>query len=324
MSFTWPAALLGLLLLPMLAGLLWGANTRRRRQASRFGTPALVAGSVPRRPGRRRFVPLGIALAALSLLVVGMARPQATLSVQRREATVVLTLDTSRSMAATDVKPSRLAAALRAARVFIDGVPASYSVGIVSFSTSAQIVLRPTTDRGRARAALRELRLGSGTAIGAAIERSILAARPAATPGGAPPADATPATVLLLSDGAQTAGGPRPADAAAFARRQGIPVNTVALGTGDAVVEVPLEGGLKERVTVPPDPRTLRAVAQRTGGRFYEVADAQRLSEVYREIGSRLGHRDERTEITAAFAGGGAALLLLASGLSMRWTRRPL
>ena len=324
MTFTWPAALLGLLLLPVLAGLLWAANTRRRRQASRFGTPALVAGSVPRRPGRLRFVPLGIALAALSLLVVGMARPQATLSVQRREATVVLTLDTSRSMAATDVKPSRLAAALRAARTFIDEVPASYSVGIVSFSTSAQIVLRPTTDRGRARAALRELRLGSGTAIGAAIERSILAARPTATPGGAPPAGATPATVLLLSDGAQTAGGPRPADAAAFARRQGIPVNTVALGTGDAVVEVPLAGGLKERVTVPPDPRTLRAVAERTGGRFYEAADAQRLREVYREIGSRLGHRDERTEITAAFAGGGAALLLLASGLSMLWTRRPL
>ena len=330
MSFAWPAALLGLVLVPLLGALVWVEDRRRRREAVRFGTPALVAGSLPRRPGWRRLAPIGVALGALTLLVVGIARPHATLSVKQQEATVLLALDTSRSMAATDVKPSRFAAAKRAADAFPDALPSTYSVGVVSFSTTAQVVLRPTTDRERARTALRELRLGSGTAIGDAIVRSIAAVRPGTTPGSTTPgsttpaADAVPATVLLLSDGAQTQGRVTPAAAATRARQQGIPVNTVALGTSDAVVSVPLPGGLEEQVTVPPDARTLRAVAQRTGGRFYEVADAGRLKSVYEELGTRLGHRDARTEVTAAFAGAGAVLLLLASGLSMLWSRRPL
>ncbi len=324
MSFAWPSALVGLLLVPAVVGVLWAAERRRRHEAARFGTPALVAGSVPRRPGRKRLIPLGLALLALSMLLVGMARPQTTLSVPRREATVMLALDTSRSMAATDVRPTRLAAALRAAGAFLEEVPRSYAVGIVSFSTRAQVVLRPTTDREQARGALRELRLGAGTAIGDAIARSVEVVRPGAARGAAPSPGDVPAAVLLLSDGAQTADGVTPAAAATLARKHGIAVSTVALGTRDAVVEVPLPGGLRERVTVPPDPRTLRAVAQRTGGRFYEAPDAARLKQVYAELGSRLGHRRERTEMTAAFAGGAAALLLLAAGLSMLWTRRPL
>ncbi len=324
MSFAWPAALFGLVLVPALGIVVWAADRLRRRDAARFGTPALVAGSVPRRPGRRRYAPIAVALAALAVLLVGLARPHADLSVPRRDATVMLALDTSRSMAATDVSPTRFDAALRAAGAFLDTVPSSYSVGIVSFSTSAQVVLRPTTDREQARTALRELRLGSGTAIGEAIARAVAAVRPAAAAGSAPRASAVPATVLLLSDGAQTSEGVTPAAAATQARRQGIAVNTVALGTRDAVVRVPLPGGLEQQVSVPPDARTLRAVAQRTGGRFYETADAARLQEVYADLGSRLGHRRERTEITAAFAGGAAVLLLLASGLSMLWSRRPL
>lgn len=324
MSFAWPMALLGLLLVPALAALAWAAEGRRRRDAERYGTPALVAASLPRVPGRRRFLPLAIALCALAVMLVGLARPHANLSVPRREATVMLALDTSRSMAATDVSPSRFAAARRAAEAFLEAVPSGYSVGIVSFSTSAQVVLRPTTDREQARAALRELRFGSGTAIGEAIARAVAAVRPDAAAGAPPSGAAVPATVLLLSDGAQTSEGLSPAAAATQARRLGVPVNTVALGTRDAVVTVPLPGGLEQQVTVPPDARTLRAVAERTGGRFYEAADAARLKEVYEELGSRLGRRDSRTEVTAAFAGGAAALLLLASGLSMLWSRRPL
>lgn len=324
MSFVWPSALLGLFLVPAVVCALWATERRRRRDAARFGTPALVAGSIQRRPGRRRLIPFGLALLALGLLLVGMARPQATISVPRREATVMLALDTSRSMAATDVRPTRFAAALGAAGAFLQEVPRSYAVGIVSFSTQAQVVLRPTTDREQARAALRELRLGAGTAIGDAIARSVEVVRPGAARGAIPSAGAVPATVLLLSDGAQTADGVSPAVAATLARRQGITVSTVALGTRDAVVEVPLPGGLKERVAVPPDARTLRAVARRTGGHFFEAPDAARLRRVYAELGSRLGRRRERTELTSAFAGGGAALLLLASGLSMLWTGRPL
>ena len=321
MSFAWPAVLLALLLVPVLAVVIWLADRRRRTAAARFGTPALVAASVPARPGWRRLVPAAVALAALTVLLVGLARPYANLSVSRREATVVLALDTSRSMAATDVRPTRLAAARRAAQAFLDTVPESYSVGIVAFSSSAQIVLPPTTNRVEARAALQRLKLGAGTSIGDAIARSVAAARPQGPGGTASP---VPATVLLLSDGAQTGEGLSPVAAAMLARRQRVPVNTVALGTSDAVVRVPLPGGLEERVTVPPDPRTLRAVAQRTGGRFFEVADASRLSAVYEELGSRVGTKETRTEVTAAFAGGGALLLLLASGLSMAWTRWPL
>lgn len=324
MSFTWPTALLGLLLVPALGTLVWIADGRRRRDAARFGTPSLVAGSVPRRPGWRRLAPIGVALAALALLVVGMARPHATLSVEQREATVMLALDTSRSMAATDVEPSRFVAAKRAADAFLETLPSSYSVGIVSFSTAAQVVLRPTTDRALARAALQELRLGSGTAIGDAIVRAVAAVRPDGRAGSGSSPPAVPSTVLLLSDGAETQGHVDAAAAATLARRQGIPVSTVALGTRDAVVKVPVPGGLEQQVRVAPDARTLRAVARRTGGRFYEAADASRLKSVYEELGTRLGHRDKRTEVTAAFAGGGAVLLLLASGLSMLWSRRPL
>ena len=163
----------------------------------------------------------------------------------------MLAIDTSRSMAATDVKPSRLAAALAAARTFLDVAPEEYSVGIVSFSTRATVVLSPTTDRDAARTALDQIRLGSGTALGDAIDRSVAAARPGVTAGQAdarrtrrprpcccsPTANRPPAA---------SSRSPRPTQA----RKLGVPVNTVALGTRDAVVEVPLPGGLKEQVTV--------------------------------------------------------------------------
>ena len=324
MSFGWPVALLGLLALPALAALGWAGERRRRRDAARFGTPALVAGFLPRSRPLRRRLPYVLALAALGALIVGLARPHASLSIPRREATIVLAIDTSRSMAATDVQPSRLAAALAAGRAFLKEAPRSYAVGILTFSTHATLVLKPTTDRGAARSALDEIRLGSGTALGEGIEQSVLAARPGVASGAIPPPDVIPATVLLLSDGEQTTGNRTPTAATATAKRLRVPVSTVAFGTRDAVVEVPLPGGLKERVTVTPDARTLRAVAQATGGRFYQAASAEQLRQVYRQLGSRLGHRKESREITAAFGGAGALLLLAASGLSMVWSRRPL
>jgi Ca-activated chloride channel homolog len=324
LSFAWPVALLGLLALPVLVALGWAGERRRGRDAARFGTPALVAGLLPPPRPVRRHVPFALALAALAALIVGLARPHASLSVPRKQATIVLAIDTSRSMAATDVQPNRLAAALAAARAFLGEVPRSYAVGILTFSTRATLVLKPTTDRDAGRSALDQIRLGSGTALGEAIERSVVSARPGVAAGARPPADAVPATVLLLSDGEQTTGDRTPAAAVATAKRLRVPVNTVAFGTRNAIVEVPLPGGLKERVTVTPDARTLRAVAGSTGGRFYEAASAKGLQQVYRELGSRLGRTRESHEVTSAFAGGGALLLLAASGLSMLWWRRPL
>jgi Ca-activated chloride channel family protein len=316
--------LLGLLAIPAVLALVVLGERRRKEQGARFGTPALVAASTPPSRRIRRLLPLALALVALTALIAGVARPRAKLSVPGRRATVILALDTSRSMAATDVQPSRLAAALAAARDFLDTAPPGYSIGLVSFSTRASLILPPTTDRNAARSALDQIRLASGTALGDAIDRSVAAARPGLSPQQPSPQDATPATVLLLSDGEQTTGDRTPLAAAAQAKRLGVPVNTVALGTREAVVEVPLQNGLKERVTVVPDTRTLREIARITGGRYAAAPTAERLRQVVRDLGSRIGTKREVREVTAAFAGAGGVLLLIASGLSLAWTRRPL
>jgi Ca-activated chloride channel family protein len=324
-TFDWPVAFLGLLAIPLFVGLYLLTAQRRRRAAARFANPALVPNLVPSTPGWRRHLPPALAIAALALLVVGVARPHVVRDVTRDEATVVLAIDTSRSMAANDVEPSRFEAAKAAATAFLEAVPESYRVGIVSFATSADPVLPPTTDREAARVALGELRLGTGTAIGNAISRSVelaLGRREEQEP--PQTGERSPAAVLLLSDGAQTAGGIRPLPASQRARRFGVPVSTVALGTGDAVVEVPRPGGLKERVVVAPDVDTLRLVARTTGGTFSEAPSAAKLESVYRELGTRLATDSKRVEVTSAFAAGGAVLLLLGSGLSSLWFRRAL
>ena len=323
MSFQSPQALIGLLVIPVLVVVYVVAARRQRRAASRFTNPALVPNLVPSSPRWRRYVPFVLALLAPTLLVVGIARPHVVRSVTRDEATIVLAIDTSRSMAATDVRPSRFDAAHAAAQEFLDAVPESYRVGIVSFSTAASTVLTPTTDREAAKLALGELRLGSGTAIGNAIARSVELAsadekqRP--TTGQRPPA-----AVLLLSDGAQTAGGLTPDDAVKEAQKLGIPVSTVALGTGDAAVQVPLPGGLKQRVVVAPDVEALRQIAKVTGGTFAEAPSAEKLKDVYRDLGTRLAKDPKRVEVTSAFAAGGAVLLLLGGALSTFWFRRAL
>ena len=320
MSFAWPVALLGLGLVPLAAAAYVLADHRRRRDAGRFGNTALLAGLVDAPPRWKRHVPVGLALAALALLLMGIARPEAKVTVDKEEATVVLAMDVSRSMAADDIRPSRLDAARSAATAFLEKVHEAYRVGIVAFSTRAQIVLPPTTDREAARTALFALRLGSGTSIGDGLDRSVTLVRPR----GQRREDAVPATVLLLSDGAHTAGPPLPLQVAQRARRLGVPVSTVAFGTRQAVVQVPLPGGLRQRVTVQPDAETLKRVAAATGGEYYAAPDARKLEEVYRELGTRLAKEREPREMTYAFAAAGALLLLLGGALSTLWFRRAL
>ena len=300
------------------------AERRRGGQRKRFGTPALVSATTPPARRIRRLLPLAVALVALSALVVGVARPRAKIPVPGKQATVILALDSSRSMAATDVKPSRLAAAVAAARAFLDAAPKSYSIGVVSFSTRASLVLAPTTDRSAAKAAVDLITLGSGTAIGDAIDRSVAAARPSQPGQPTTAASKIPATIVFLSDGEQTTGDRQPLAAAARAKQQGIPINTIALGTRDAVVEVPRANGVVERVTVVPDTKTLQQIARITGGRFAAAPTAERLKQIYKDLGSRVGRKKETREVTAAFAGAGVVLMLLASGLSLAWSRRPL
>ena len=204
------------------------------------------------------------------MLVVGIARPHVVRDVTRNEATIVLAIDTSRSMAATDVQPSRLDAARDAAA----RVPRGGAGGVQRRDRLVldlrRPVLPPTTDREAARVALRELRLGSGTAIGDAVDARVDIALGARGGGGAAAqqGERSPAAVLLLSDGAQTSGDVRPLPAAQRARRLGVPVSAVALGTGEAVVEVPLPGGLGSGSSCRPSRQTLRLIAQTTGGTF--------------------------------------------------------
>jgi Ca-activated chloride channel family protein len=319
MNFLWPLALVGLLLVPVAVLAYVLADRRRSRGAGEFANPDLLPNLVRFRPGLRRHLPPLLVLLALGALLIGLARPHATVSVPKEEATIVLALDTSRSMVADDVQPSRLDAARSAAATFLEEVPEKYPVGIVAFSTKADVVLPPTTDRDAALLALDNLRLGSGTALGDAIIASL-----EAVPKQAEGEEPTPASVLLLSDGAQTTDGIQPAEAAQEAQQRGVPISTVALGTSDAVVEVPLPGGLTELVTVPPDPETLEQVAQTTGGQFFAAPNDEELTSVYRELGSRLGSEPEETEVTYAFAAGGAVLLLAGGALSALWFRRPL
>jgi Ca-activated chloride channel family protein len=318
MSFEWPLALVALLLVPVAIAAYLLGERRRARMAARFAAPALFPNVVGRRPGRLRHLPVAILLVALTAMLVGVARPHATVSVQREEATVVLAMDVSRSMVATDVRPSRLVAAQAAARRFLRRVPETFRVGVVAFATRAQVAAPPTEDRGVAHSAINGLRPGEGTALGEAIALAVNAARPARVR----PEDRPPASILLISDGAQTQGNVTPAAAAQRARRRGVPVYTVALGTDQGVVERELPGGFTERVRVPPDPETLENIARTTGGEFFAAPDDEQLSRVYEELGSRLGRRPKRAEITVAFAGAGALLLLAGGALSALLFRR--
>jgi Ca-activated chloride channel family protein len=323
-TFESPWALLLLVLVPLAAAAYVAVQRHRPAAIARFANPALFPNLLDRRPRWRRHVPAALLLVALAALLVGVARPHATISVRREDATIVLAIDVSRSMVATDVAPSRLTAARAAARTFLAQVPKAYRIGVVAFATRADVVAPATRSHAVVESAIAGLRPGEGTAIGDAIAKAIQVAQtaPAGATGSTPTDQRTPAAILLLSDGAQTQGDLTPAAAARRAQAQKIPVYTVALGTPNGVVERTLPGGLHERIRVPPDPQTLRQVATATGGEFYAAPDQQRLKRVYEQLGSRLGRERDQQEVTFAFAAGGGILTLVAGLLSELWFRR--
>jgi Ca-activated chloride channel homolog len=318
-TFQWPVALLALLVVPVAVAAYVLVDRRRAAQVARFTTPALFPNLVARAPGRLRHLPVVVLVLALAALAVGVARPHATISVPREEATVILAVDVSRSMTATDVHPTRLAAARSAARRFLEQIPDSFRVGVVVFATRAQVTAPPTDDREVTLAAISNVRPGEGTALGEAIDLALKAAR--SVPGERPD-ERVPASILVLSDGTQTQGRATPQQAARRARAARIPVFTVVLGTDEGVVERQLVGGFTERIRVPPDPRALRQVATTSGGEFFTAAGAEELRKVYEELGSRLGRREKEAEVTVAFAGAGMALFLVAGALSTLILRR--
>ena len=318
MSFQWPLVLIALVLVPLLIVLYVLRERRRERFAARFTTPGLLPNLVDAAPRWRRHLPLAVLLLALTAMVVGVARPHATVNVKREEATVILAIDTSLSMGADDVRPTRLEAARNLSRSFLQQLPEKYRVAIIGFSGRAYVALPPTDDRELAATALRSLETGEGTSLGDAVALGVqLGRRQRASDGTTPPI-----AIVVISDGAQRSGRNAPGAAAERARARHIPVYTVLVGTDDGVITVPLAGGFEAQLRVPTSPETLQSVARITGGRFFAAPDAARLREVYEKLGSRLGHRRQSREITDMFAGGSAALLLIGGALSALWFRR--
>ena len=318
MSFESPLVLLGLLAIPFLLALYIAHERRRASFAARFGNPALLPNLVDRSPGRRRHLPVAILLVALIAMIVGVARPHATVTVAREEATVTLVVDVSRSMTATDVEPTRLVAARTAAETFLDQVPKRFRVAVVSFATRAVVAIPPTEDRSLVKAALASLRPGQGTALGDAVTLAVrLSQRERRSDGTVPPA-----AVLLISDGAQEGGRASPQAAARRARASKVPVYAIVVGTPNGTVVQQLTGGFRQIIRVPPRPETLRLVARTTGGELFTATNDSRLREVYERLGSRLGHKKTSREITDLFAGTSAALLLLGAALSALWFGR--
>jgi Ca-activated chloride channel family protein len=197
-------------------------------------------------------------------------------------------------------------------------MPKKFRVGVIGFAGRPYVAVPPTEERGLVRSALKSLKAGEGTALGDAIALGNRLARAERTADGRIP----PTAMLVISDGAQMSGHTTPAVAAQEASSLHIPVYAVVVGTPDGVVSVPLAGGYRAQLRVPPNPETLRTVARVTGGQFFTAADAGRLRQIYQKLGSRLGHRRESREITDLFAGGSAAFLLFGGALSALWFRR--
>ena len=306
MRFDWPIALAALAVLPILVALYIDRDRRRVASQAEFGNPDLIPNVVDRTPGRLRYLPPLTLLVALVFLIVGVARPHATVNVKREEATIVLAIDSSRSMKANDVEPTRLDAARIAAKTFLDEVPEKFQVGVVSFATRAVVGVAPTADRSLVVSALDTMKPGEGTAIGDAVALSLLVGRPKGENVQVPPR-----AIVLISDGAQDGGRIQPNEAVAQAKKLGVPVYTVLVGTEAGVVEEEVTGGFRRIIRVPANPETLKQVAAGTGGEFFAAPDAEGLQQVYEELGSRLGTRKQDREITDLFAALAAGLLLV-------------
>jgi Ca-activated chloride channel family protein len=309
-SFGQPLLLLLLLALPLVvAAVVWW---RRRRPAAGIPYPDLdVVAAADPGPRLRRHLPLALALLALTGLVFALARPAVDRQVPRERATIMLAVDVSGSMAATDVDPYRLRAAQDAALTFIEEVPRQYQVGLVSFSGQANLLVAPTTDRDAMRRAIETLTPEGATAVGEAIASSLDAIR-SVQPGSAD-GRLEAARIVVLSDGATTVG-VAPAVAAQDAKEAGVPVYTVALGTEDGV--------LSTGQPVPPDPVGLREISDITGGQAYESTDAESVSAVYEKLGSLVGTESVRSEVTAWPAGIAVILLVLAGAAAWRFSPR--
>ncbi|MEI7623780.1 MAG: VWA domain-containing protein [Actinomycetes bacterium] len=306
---------LALLVVVLALGVTYVVFQRRRsKYAVRFTNLALLESVAPNRPGWRRHIAAAVQLLALAALVLAFAQPVHDIKVPRERATVMLALDVSLSMEATDVKPDRIETAKAAATAFLDDVPAQFNVGLVTFAGTAKIRVAPTTDREQVANAIAAAQLADGTAIGDAIDASLDAL------GDVPPAPdgaAVPAAIVLLSDGTTTMGTPNNS-ATQRAIEEGVPISTIAFGTPNGTVTLPSG----QRVNVPVDAPSLEKIATDSGGNFYEASTQNQLTDVYSKIGSSIGYDEAQSSLTQWFVAASFLTLALASGLALAWSNR--
>jgi Ca-activated chloride channel family protein len=319
-TFSTPYLLLVLLVVPATIAFAIWLDRRRARYAVAFTNLDVLASVVATRRSWRRWIPLALFLLALAAASTAMARPRANVSKPAQQATIVLLVDVSGSMRAADVKPTRLGAAQHAMGTFTDRVPKSVKVGLVSFSTSADILVIPTVDRGIVHEGIDLLVPEAGTAIGDGLAAAVQVAKAAVADAPRARDGKLPAAVVLLSDGAQTRGTLTPLQGAGQAREAGIRVYTIALGTNHGSLGIGPFNGFggfgggngQRRFPVRPDPATLAAIARETGGKAFRAESAAKVDGVYRSLGSSIVRRHTTREISSWFAGI-AALLLFAS-----------
>jgi Ca-activated chloride channel family protein len=316
MTFQAPWWLLALLAVVALVALYVVLQLRRARYAARFTNVALLGSLVPRRPGWRRHAAFGAVALGLAALVISLAVPSTQVRVPRERATVIMAVDVSLSMRATDIEPDRFTAMQTAAKEFGRVLPARINLGLVSFAGSATTLVTPTTDRAEVSTAIDNLQLAESTAIGDAIFASLTAIQNFQASLDAPSADLPPARIVLLSDGYNTVGreATQAIDAATAAH---VPVSTIAFGTDYGTLE--LDG---ETVPVPVDRSTLEQIADDTGGSYSEAASAAELEQVYEDLGSQIGYTTEPQDISPWFVRGGLLFAFLGVVASLLWTNR--
>ena len=311
--------LLCLLVLPaVVAAHVW-FERRRGARAAAWAPGPLLPNMVSQPPAWRRQLPTGLLLLGAALLLVGFARPQTSIRVKQQDATVILVLDVSGSMAARDSKPTRLGASRLAAKRFVDKLPKGYRMALITFSDHTTLAAAPTRDLNLVRAAIDRAHTGpQGTALADAVARAVNVGRSVPASKGKRP----PAVIVIFSDGGQTAGRVTPQQAAKQAASARIPVTTVAVGTPDGIVQQPLKGGYTERIQVPVQGAVLQAIAKATGGRAASGVAAVDVNATYGELGSRVGHTRKTVEVTSVAAAGGLVFMLVGALASGLWFRR--
>ena len=342
MTFLWPNFLWSLLLLPLLVLLYLWLLRKRRRNTVRLASLGVAKAALGKGPGWRRHVPPVMLLLAIGTLLVGMARPLAVITLPQAQRTIILAMDVSGSMRATDVQPSRIVAAQEAAKSFVNSLPRGVRVGVVAFAGTAAVVQAPTTSREDIIAAIDRFQLQRATATGSGIILSLATIFPDAgieisqatgqrnmpgpldekkdkkeefTP--VPPGSYTSAAIIMLTDGARTTG-PDPLEAAKMAADRGVKVYTVGIGTV-AGETIGFEGwSMRVRL----DEAALKQVALLTQAEYFYAGTAQDLKKVYQSLSAKLVVEKKETEITAFFAAAGALLALLGAGLSVWWFGR--